>query len=40
MSWWEWLIVGAVVWALVLYAICVTNCRFWNLVDPNREWRG
>ena len=40
MTWWEWTILGVVVWALLVWAICLANYRFWNHVDPQREWRG
>jgi len=40
MTWWEWLLIGLFIWALFLLLFCVMNCRFWNLVDPRREWRG
>lgn len=39
MTWWAWLLVGLLVWAALLYGLCLFNYRFWNLVDPRREWR-
>ncbi len=40
MTWWEWLLLGFVIWALLCWAVAVANMRFWNLVDPDRELPG
>lgn len=34
MTWWEWLLLGFAIWALLVTLLCVMNYRFWNLVQP------
>jgi hypothetical protein len=35
MNWWEWTLLGVGIWGLLIWAICVTNYRFWQFVQPH-----
>lgn len=39
MKWWEWAALGIVIWLLAVWFVVVANMRFWNYIDPEREWR-